>query len=157
MLPPLAFWVTKRICLSLQRHDRDKVLHGRETGTIIRTADGQFFEEHEPLDEYERWTLVQHEAPGAAGARAAGRRERRRRQARPLGAAPGPAVAASTSRTASRRSPRPSWPPPTTTVEHEAISSPETSGSLEGPPETQGLGLPMSERESVKRAPEKDL
>ena len=41
--------------------------------------------------------------------------------------------------------------------EHEALASPETSGSLEGPPETQGLGLPMSERESVKRAPEKDL
>ena len=31
--PPLAFWVTKRICLSLQRRDRDMVLHGRETGT----------------------------------------------------------------------------------------------------------------------------
>ena len=41
--------------------------------------------------------------------------------------------------------------------EHETLASPETSGSLEGPPETQGLGLPMSERESVKRAPEKDL
>ncbi len=63
MLPPLAFWVTKRICLSLQRHDRDKVLHGRESGTIIRTAEGRFFEKHEPLDEYERWTLVQQESP----------------------------------------------------------------------------------------------
>jgi ubiquinol-cytochrome c reductase cytochrome b subunit len=37
VLPPLMFWVTKRICLSLQRRDRDTVLHGRETGTIIRT------------------------------------------------------------------------------------------------------------------------
>jgi len=33
----------------------------------------------------------------------------------------------------------------------------EGSGSLEGPPETEGLGLPASEREAVKRAPEKDL
>ncbi|HET7660474.1 MAG TPA: ubiquinol-cytochrome c reductase cytochrome b subunit, partial [Oryzihumus sp.] len=60
--PPLAFWVTKRICLSLQRRDRDLVLHGRETGRIVRTAEGRFFEVHEPLGELERWTLVQHEA-----------------------------------------------------------------------------------------------
>ncbi len=59
--PPIAFWVTKRICLSLQRRDRDMVLHGRETGHIIRTADGQFFERHEPLDPFTRWELVQHE------------------------------------------------------------------------------------------------
>ena len=61
--PILVFWVTKRICLSLQRHDRDKVLHGRESGTIIRTAEGKYFERHEDLDEYERWTLVGYESP----------------------------------------------------------------------------------------------
>ncbi len=59
--PPIAFWVTKRICLSLQRRDRDIVLHGRETGRIIRTADGRFFEQHEPVDVYTRWNLVQHD------------------------------------------------------------------------------------------------
>jgi ubiquinol-cytochrome c reductase cytochrome b subunit len=62
ILPPLAFWVTKRIALSLQRRDRDLVLHARETGTIIRTPDGRYFERHEAIDEYTRWTLVQHEA-----------------------------------------------------------------------------------------------
>jgi len=61
VVPPLAYWVTKRICLSLQRRDRDLVLHGRETGRIVRTAEGSFFEVHEPLSEYERWALVQHE------------------------------------------------------------------------------------------------
>jgi ubiquinol-cytochrome c reductase cytochrome b subunit len=60
--PPLAFMVTKRICLGLQRKDREKVLHGRETGTIYRTETGEFFEVHAPLDEYSRWTLVQYEA-----------------------------------------------------------------------------------------------
>ena len=30
--PPLAFMVAKRMCLGLQRKDREKVLHGRETG-----------------------------------------------------------------------------------------------------------------------------
>ncbi len=61
VLPVVVFWVTKRICLSLQRKDRDLVLHGRETGRIVRTADGKFFEQHEPLDEFSRWNLVQHE------------------------------------------------------------------------------------------------
>ncbi len=61
ILPPLAFWVTKRICLSLQRRDRDLVLHARESGTIIRTPDGRFFERHEAIDDFERWELVQHE------------------------------------------------------------------------------------------------
>ena len=37
------------------------MLHGRETGRIERSADGEFHEVHEPLDPYTRWTLVQHE------------------------------------------------------------------------------------------------
>ena len=49
--------------MGLQRKDREKVLHGRETGTIYRTETGEYFEVHAPLDEYSRWTLVQHEAP----------------------------------------------------------------------------------------------
>ena len=62
VVPPLVFWVTKRICLSLQRHDRETVLHGRESGTIIRTAEGKFFEKHDAIDEFARWPLVQHES-----------------------------------------------------------------------------------------------
>jgi ubiquinol-cytochrome c reductase cytochrome b subunit len=61
VLPPVAFVVTKRICLGLQRKDREKVLHGRETGTIYRTETGEFFEVHAPLDEHSQWVLVQHE------------------------------------------------------------------------------------------------
>jgi len=61
VVPPLAYWVTKRICMSLQRRDQDKVLHGRESGRVVRTAEGRFFEVHEPLPEHERWTLVQQE------------------------------------------------------------------------------------------------
>jgi len=61
VVPPLAYWVTKRICMSLQRRDRDLVLHGRESGRLVRTAEGKFFEVHEPLPEHARWVLVQHE------------------------------------------------------------------------------------------------
>lgn len=63
VLPVAAFWITKRICLGLQRRDRELVLHGRETGTIVQMASGEFIEVHKPLDEYERWTLVSYEAP----------------------------------------------------------------------------------------------
>lgn len=59
--PPIAFMITKRICLSLQRADKQKVLHGRETGTIWRYPDGRFEEIHAPLTPEERWPLVQHE------------------------------------------------------------------------------------------------
>ena len=62
VLPPIVFWVTKRICLSLQRRDRDTILHGRETGTVIRTPDGRFFERHDTELTPEHWILVQHEA-----------------------------------------------------------------------------------------------
>ena len=61
--PVLAFWVTKRICLSLQRHDREMVLHGRESGTLVRTAEGRYYEVHEDLDPYTQWKLVSFESP----------------------------------------------------------------------------------------------
>lgn len=60
--PVITFIVVKRLCLSLQRADRDMVLHGTESGRIVRTPEGEFYEVHEPLDPYTRWTLVQHEA-----------------------------------------------------------------------------------------------
>ena len=56
--PIIAFIVTKRICLSLQRKDQAIVLHGRETGRIIRMPHGEYIEVHEPLDKYELWKLV---------------------------------------------------------------------------------------------------
>ena len=60
LLPVVVFQVTKRICLALQRKDREVVLHGVESGNVRRTADGRFYEVHEPLDEYERWVKVGH-------------------------------------------------------------------------------------------------
>ena len=58
--PVIAYWVTKRACLSLQRKDREMVLHGRETGRIVRLPHGEFIEGHEPVDEYELWKLVDY-------------------------------------------------------------------------------------------------
>ncbi|MEV7972053.1 ubiquinol-cytochrome c reductase cytochrome b subunit [Cellulomonas sp. NPDC089187] len=60
--PWFAFWITKRICLALQRKDRELVLHGHETGRIVRFASGEYIEVHRPLDEHERWLRVGYEA-----------------------------------------------------------------------------------------------
>ncbi|NUP18752.1 MAG: cytochrome bc complex cytochrome b subunit [Streptomyces sp.] len=59
--PVVTFTVTKRICLGLQRRDRAKVLHGRETGTIKRLPQGEYIEVHEPLTQGQLFTLTQHE------------------------------------------------------------------------------------------------
>ncbi len=61
--PVIVFMVTKRICMALQRHDRETVLHGHETGRVVQTPEGRFFEVHAPLDAYERWSLVSYESP----------------------------------------------------------------------------------------------
>ncbi|MEU1376308.1 cytochrome bc complex cytochrome b subunit [Streptomyces triculaminicus] len=61
--PVLAFIATRRICLGLQRRDKDKVLHGRESGIIKRLPHGEFVEVHEPLSQEQLHTLTAHEQP----------------------------------------------------------------------------------------------
>ncbi|TPQ18658.1 cytochrome b [Streptomyces sporangiiformans] len=61
VVPVLTFIVTKRICMGLQHRDRDKVLHGRESGTIKRLPHGEYIEVHEQLSQSQRFTLTQHE------------------------------------------------------------------------------------------------
>jgi ubiquinol-cytochrome c reductase cytochrome b subunit len=49
LLPPLAYYLTYRLCLGLQRYDRDLLDHGIETGIIRRLPHGEFIEVHQPL------------------------------------------------------------------------------------------------------------
>ncbi|MCU1404948.1 MAG: ubiquinol-cytochrome c reductase cytochrome b subunit [Glaciihabitans sp.] len=58
--PILAFTIAKRICLALQKKDREIALHGFESGRIVRLPGGEYIEVHEQLDEYERWKLVSY-------------------------------------------------------------------------------------------------
>jgi ubiquinol-cytochrome c reductase cytochrome b subunit len=58
VVPVVTFIVTKRIALSLQRRDRDLLLHGRETGRILRLPSGEFLEIHEPVDEETRAKIM---------------------------------------------------------------------------------------------------
>jgi ubiquinol-cytochrome c reductase cytochrome b subunit len=45
----MAYWITHRVCLGLQQHDRQVLAHGVETGIIRRRPDGGFTEIHQPL------------------------------------------------------------------------------------------------------------
>jgi ubiquinol-cytochrome c reductase cytochrome b subunit len=51
--PVVAYIVTKRICLGLQRKDLHLVEHGVETGIIRQLPTGEYIEETRPLDEEE--------------------------------------------------------------------------------------------------------
>ncbi|HEV3171358.1 MAG TPA: cytochrome bc complex cytochrome b subunit [Actinocrinis sp.] len=59
--PAFAFWLTRRICFGLQRADRDKVLHGRESGIIVRAPSGEFSEIHEPVSQGDLHKLTAHD------------------------------------------------------------------------------------------------
>ncbi|MGB3414502.1 MAG: cytochrome bc complex cytochrome b subunit [Microbacteriaceae bacterium] len=56
--PIIAYILTKRIAIGLQKKDREIALHGFESGRIVRLQGGEFVEVHKQLSEYERWKLV---------------------------------------------------------------------------------------------------
>jgi ubiquinol-cytochrome c reductase cytochrome b subunit len=49
ILPPIVYVFTYRICLGLEKHDREVLEHGIETGVIRRLPHGEFIEVHQPL------------------------------------------------------------------------------------------------------------
>jgi len=58
--PFIAFYITKRVCLALMKKDREIVLHGYESGRIVRLPGGEFVEVHQQVDEFERWKLLSY-------------------------------------------------------------------------------------------------
>jgi ubiquinol-cytochrome c reductase cytochrome b subunit len=58
VVPILAYIITKRICLGLQRKDLHLLEHGVETGIIRQLPNGEFIEETRPLDEDEAAKLA---------------------------------------------------------------------------------------------------
>jgi ubiquinol-cytochrome c reductase cytochrome b subunit len=64
VVPPIVFVITKRICFGLQRRDRDKLLHGYESGVIKRLPSGKYYEQHQPISDAERAVILsRHDAP----------------------------------------------------------------------------------------------
>ncbi len=56
--PLIAFFITRRWCISLQRHDEEKLLHGYETGVIMRSPEGGYSERHAPVSSGNAYTLT---------------------------------------------------------------------------------------------------
>jgi ubiquinol-cytochrome c reductase cytochrome b subunit len=56
--PVLAFIIARRWCISLQRADQDRLLHGYETGIIMRSPEGAYAEKHLPISLEEAYTLT---------------------------------------------------------------------------------------------------
>ncbi|MDT0611846.1 cytochrome bc1 complex cytochrome b subunit [Streptomyces lancefieldiae] len=63
LVPPIAFLVTKRVCLALQERDRGRLAEGEETGELRQTLAGGYVESHEPLDAEERYVLRSRKEP----------------------------------------------------------------------------------------------
>ena len=61
--PAIAYFATKRICLGLQRKDRELLEHGLETGIIRQMPDGEFIEVHRPVSEDRRAILLARKEP----------------------------------------------------------------------------------------------
>ena len=61
--PVLAFVITRRICLGLQRKDAETLLHGYETGIILQRPDGEYIEVHKPVNEEGRAVLEAKQVP----------------------------------------------------------------------------------------------
>jgi ubiquinol-cytochrome c reductase cytochrome b subunit len=56
--PVIAFIITRRWCISLQRADQARLLHGYESGVIMRSPEGAYAERHLPISDDEAFTLT---------------------------------------------------------------------------------------------------
>lgn len=72
--PPAALALTRRICVGLQAHDLELAVHGVETGRVVRLPDGEYVEDHRPVDVYRRWRLAGFDRVPPAQLPATGRR-----------------------------------------------------------------------------------
>jgi ubiquinol-cytochrome c reductase cytochrome b subunit len=61
--PTVAYFATRRICLGLQRKDRELLEHGLETGIIRQLPTGEFIEVHRPVNEDSRAVLEAKRPP----------------------------------------------------------------------------------------------
>jgi ubiquinol-cytochrome c reductase cytochrome b subunit len=61
--PVFAYVITKRVCLGLQRKDRDELRHGYESGIIRQLPDGEFTEVHQSVNEERRAVLEAKPVP----------------------------------------------------------------------------------------------
>jgi ubiquinol-cytochrome c reductase cytochrome b subunit len=79
--PALAFAVTRRLCLQLQKQDQKILEEGKETGRVSQSVEGTFTSSHRQMPAYERFVLQAQEPATTVTARADDPRSRRVRAA----------------------------------------------------------------------------
>ena len=65
--PVIAFVVTRRWCISLQRKDNEMLLHGYETGVIMRSPEGGYSEKHLPLPATRAYAIASRDRDPSPG------------------------------------------------------------------------------------------
>ncbi|MEW2294177.1 ubiquinol-cytochrome c reductase cytochrome b subunit [Streptomyces sp. NPDC006743] len=63
LAPVLAYLITRRVCLALQRHERHLLQEGEETGVVYQDLPGGMSESHEGIDPQHRYKLLVREIP----------------------------------------------------------------------------------------------
>ncbi|MDL9980067.1 cytochrome b [Microbacterium sp. ASV49] len=63
LAPIVGFEIARRVCMALQRKDRGILLHGYESGRIVRLPGGEYIEVHSAVPAEDRW---RHEGPAAS-------------------------------------------------------------------------------------------
>ncbi|MFD7624834.1 cytochrome bc complex cytochrome b subunit [Streptomyces sp. NPDC059851] len=76
VLPAVAFWTTRRLCLALQAREAAELAGGAESGLVVQGVEGGFHPQHRALSADERYEILVRERP------------------QPLAAGPEPAVGA---------------------------------------------------------------
>ena len=61
--PVVGFLVGRAVSFALQVKDRELVLHGYETGRVVRLPGGEYIEVHKPVSDEQRWRLTHFESP----------------------------------------------------------------------------------------------
>lgn len=80
--PLVAFWLTRRVCLALQWHDRSRLSEGDETGEVGQSVEGGYREPRSPVAAKERHALVRRDLPRPLPPPEPGRPTRRRARLR---------------------------------------------------------------------------
>lgn len=112
--PVVAFIVTKRICLGIQRRNVERVLHGSESGLMERSPSGEYHEAHVPISEDEAYLLTGSDEEHPVAATNGDARELKGKKGSSPSAAPW--SAAGTTPTTCRSRPRRRSRKPITTV-----------------------------------------
>ncbi|MFI6284575.1 cytochrome bc complex cytochrome b subunit [Streptomyces sp. NPDC051018] len=63
VLPPVVFWLTRRICLGLQEREGRRLAERAETGEVLQSVEGGYAPQRRPLSPARRYTALVRELP----------------------------------------------------------------------------------------------